>query len=464
MTVPGRHWWDCSAAAVAGGLFAGVVERRSRAGGGAGPGTAGGARGGRRPARNEGARPGARAAAATNPDRRGGSRRRHRVDLTDGPASWPEPQRAVPTSAGVQAAQHQRDPPVATGRDQTGRPQSCWCTWQAGNSTAAPSSQDAARTRRRAGRPSPPRRAPESARARCPLPSPATSSSGRRRRDQQPRRRAVAVVELLARRRLEHHDQLERARPRRPVAAAGCGTRPARPASHAWSGSRTRVSRCAADSTTSRRRVRSAGPRHEPRRTAPRSPVASVETWPVSGSKRRTASLYVSSTATEPSGSTVTPSGCWSSASSAGPSRWPKSNSPCPTWVVTTPARTAPQAGRLRVGEPQPFAVASRLTARPDGCANQAWSRGPVAQALVGRAGDRADPARRRGSNSQSWWMPAIATTTRAVRRPRDVPRRGQPRRDARRRGRRSPASTARRSPATVVPDRRSGEPRAARG
>ena len=85
----------------------------------------------------------------------------------------------------------------------------------------------------------------------------------------------------------------------------------------------SRVSRCAADSTTST----SPSP-VSTRSLGSASPSATVPTCPVSGSKRRTAPLYVSAISTEPSGSAHTPSGCWSNAWSAGPSTCPKSNRP----------------------------------------------------------------------------------------------------------------------------------------
>ena len=81
----------------------------------------------------------------------------------------------------------------------------------------------------------------------------------------------------------------------------------------------------------------------------------------------------MSATATEPSGNTATPSGCWNKASSAGPSRWPKSNSPCPTAVATSPVRTSRSAdvsASATHSTPSP-------AARPEGWAKNASAGGP---------------------------------------------------------------------------------------
>jgi hypothetical protein len=83
------------------------------------------------------------------------------------------------------------------------------------------------------------------------------------------------------------------------------------------------------------------------------------------GSYRRIAPLYVSQTAADPSGSSTTPSGCWNRASPAGPSRWPKSNRPVPTWVVS------PVADQVRSADVSESATQTRCpsaeVARPDG-------------------------------------------------------------------------------------------------
>ena len=144
----------------------------------------------------------------------------------------------------------------------TGTPQSCWCTWHAGNS-AAPGPRVVAR--RRADRHVQHARRPPSATTSSRSRSGAAAGArheqlGRRRRHDQVRRRAVPVVELLTGRRGEQH--LERQRPGEPRrwARAACGTPPA-PTSSASSGSARRVSRCAADSTTSRTWPRRRRPR-----------------------------------------------------------------------------------------------------------------------------------------------------------------------------------------------------------
>ena len=104
------------------------------------------------------------------------------------------------------------------------------------------------------------------------------------------------------------------------------------------------------------------------------------------------------------------------------------------------------QRRRLGVGHPQ-HRRRRRRRARPEGWAKNASAGGAVAQPLVRRARQHgASPVT--GSNAQSWWLPAIATTTRPVP-PGQVPRRRQLGRASR------PASTRSRScapvPATVV-------------
>jgi hypothetical protein len=127
------------------------------------------------------------------------------------------------------------------------------------------------------------------------------------------------------------------------------------------------------------------------------------------GRSGRTAPLYVSATATEPSGSTATPErgagrGPAPRARRGGRSR----TGPCPTAVATSASRTSRSAGRLGVGHhstPSP-------TARPEGWAKNAASGGPSRRpSSVVPAQARAVPVA--GSHVQSWWLPAIATTTR---------------------------------------------------
>src|SRR5690348_10704099 len=123
------------------------------------------------------------------------------------------------------------------------------------------------------------------------------------------------------------------------------------------------------------------------------------------------APLYVSATRTLPSASASTPSGCCSSASSAGPSTCPKSNSPWPTAVCMTPSSIQ------RTALDSLSAIHSRRPSgevdSPDGWAIQASSIGPS------RSASTVVPAympavRFTGSNHQSWWIPAIATMTRS--------------------------------------------------
>ena len=78
------------------------------------------------------------------------------------------------------------------------------------------------------------------------------------------------------------------------------------------------------------------------------------------GAYRRIAPLYVSATSTEPSGSAVTPSGCWSRAWAASPSTKPKSNRPVPTAVPTVRSPSASRTQRIaEVSESAAHRVAS---------------------------------------------------------------------------------------------------------
>jgi len=254
------------------------------------------------------------------------------------------------------------------------------------------------------------------------------------------------VVELLPCRRGEGHLELELPGDScvdgRWVRRAGPSTR------CASSGSATRTSRCAPDPTTSSRVSPRPSPPPSPRSSPPPSPrsspsgippcspstggtcsttaslgserpVASVVTRPVAGSKRRMAPLKVSQTATDPSDSSVTPSGCCSSAWSAALSRWPKSKSPAPTWVRSSKPVRPPEierradvsASATQTREP------SADAARPDG-----WASHPSA-ATPSRRPSSVVPARTAtvaasGSagrcSSQSWWLPAMAMATRS--------------------------------------------------
>ena len=114
-----------------------------------------------------------------------------------------------------------------------------------------------------------------------------------------------------------------------------------------------------------------------------------------------------------PSGSTLTPSGCWSSAWAAAPSRKPKSNRPVPTAVWT--AKASPSASTQRSDEVSLSASHSRSPsgASPEVCANHASATGPSSRpSLVVPAATATAPVR--GSRVHSWWMPAIATQTRS--------------------------------------------------
>ena len=78
---------------------------------------------------------------------------------------------------------------------------------------------------------------------------PVAQQRRRRRRDEQLRRRAEPVVDLLPGRRLEGDDELQR--PARDLGRPGAGSVCAKPSAVAPAApSGTRVSRCAADSTT----------------------------------------------------------------------------------------------------------------------------------------------------------------------------------------------------------------------
>ena len=111
--------------------------------------------------------------------------------------------------------------------------------------------------------------------------------------------------------------------------------------------------------------------------------------------------------ATEPSGSTATPSGCCSRASAAAPSRWPKSKRPWPTAVATSVGRTS-RSAEVSASATQ---SAPSPTASPDGWAKNASAGGPSrSPSSVVPAHAAVVPVA--GSQVQSWWLPAIATTT----------------------------------------------------
>ena len=174
-----------------------------------------------------------------------------------------------------------------------------------------------------------------------------------------PGRRPVAVVELLPGGWLEH-DARARTLPGAHVdrLAAGCGTRARRPAAPR-SGSRTRVSRCAADSTTTRRRRRR--PRHP---TARASPVASVVTCGSAGRSGGPRRCTCRSTATLPSGRTQTPSGMLQHRDLGGAVDVAEVEEPVAR-PRSSPCRRARAQGRgLGVDEPEPFAV---VAGRPRG-------------------------------------------------------------------------------------------------
>ena len=104
-----------------------------------------------------------------------------------------------------------------------------------------------------------------------------------------------------------------------------------------------------------------------------RRPRAIVDTVPVARSMRRTAPLYVSATASEPSGSAQMPSGCCRRACVVGPSTCPKSNRPVPTTVSTR----SPLIRRMADVSASTTYTTWSIATRPDGCANHASARVP---------------------------------------------------------------------------------------
>ena len=165
----------------------------------------------------------------------------------------------------------------APSTSRTGTPQSCWCTWQAGNSIGRVVVAGRRHRRDVQDAVADVRVEDQAARQLGARPLALAQQLRRGRRHHEPGRRAVAVVELLAGRRREHHHE-------RDLARRELGDRSLRPLRHAVDDQRL-VGQPHPGQPVGGRLDDDAGHRRRrPRRSAPRARSPACDTSPAAGS------------------------------------------------------------------------------------------------------------------------------------------------------------------------------------